>query len=88
MGWETFGRFLSYLYASEESKGAPLTSRGLSEALEHAERLQKALNKQLPLFERGTLLRILQEHAMVRRPNRGVGGVGNFRTILELFVCL
>jgi len=52
VGWETFAKFLSYLHASEESKGSPLTSWSLSDALQHVERLQTALNKDSTLFER------------------------------------
>ena len=47
-----FWTILSYLYASEESSGTSLTSQNPSEAVGHPEGLQKALNKDLPLFER------------------------------------
>ena len=42
----------SYLYGSEESRGAPFTSPGPSEALEHDERPHKALILLLLLFLR------------------------------------
>ena len=41
MGWETLGRFSTYLYAYQESKAAPATSRGQLEAKEDAESFKR-----------------------------------------------